>query len=929
MAVPLRLRLFSTRKFGKPVYTMATADVDGDGKEEIIVGVGDGKIQILKYETGDFEEVWSDKMLQWVDQIVIADIDQDVIEEIFLVTGRLLTVYKFRQNSYKQVWNYQAEFPITSICVGDSNNNRQNELLIGCNDGSLFIFAQKDEEPFNFKQVWKRKLEGDVLISIGDVDADTLNEIVVASNNIIRVYRVVDKYPKKESWTEEFKNYIKRIRLFDLNSDKKAEIFLGMEDGNLRIFSHKDGNYFSEDKSYSFKSLISTISSGTIHEKDLIIAGSYDKTLRAFKADTELFQIELDEKIYSSQLADIIHDGKPELLCASGNNIYIFKEDVTLSIQMDHPNSLFCDEELLINYYIKNNSEKRVYNLDFSNLDWTPKILTMQGSRPKIPFLEKSGAIDLSFRFNFPTISKVTQIIFPSFKLHFEMNNRQHSQTLSEITIKLLPTFSDIARSILKRLERLKGTKIPLNSLAKLMEKDLGSLEFDIDRITSRLVEEKWIKGTLTNRVLTIRDITPHPDEIPTLTQLETEQKLLSPELFMNALKKTVKRKKRTSLYELGQQFSRDSQEIEVALKKLKENHEITGFLIPNEEFIYLTPEEIDSLVDKINETPYITLLNIEEEFDLTEPELKFLLNDLVGVGKLFGELRTKDGVTRFITTKALSETLQTSLQKNGKITIKVYARNNNLSIESVREALRSLLDSRTIQGHYTFNGAVFYTDSELEKELITFIEASEITSIGLNSIAKQFQISKEGISLVLNNLINTNKIQGYISENTFFKRSYEEEKLRDIYEKYRDALNLIHILIIHKESGVALFSESYTTEKIEPLLVSGFLQAITSFGSEISGLEGSIRHLEYKEFKISVDESELIRAALILKEEPSQRLLEILKHFIRFFDTNYRDALINFKGLLEPFSDAGDLINDFFETSLSFPHEIQEKLVF
>ncbi len=925
MATPLKLRLISSNKFEKPLYAVASGDLDGDGKIEIATGCGDAYLRIFKYERGKLTPVWNARFWAWIDQIVVTDVDQDYIYEFIVITGRKLFIYKYKDHNYEKVWEFEAPATITSACVGDANNDRKQELLIGCNDGSITIFGP-EEDPFNFKPVWKKKYEGDTLVRLADLDADTLNEIVVVNNNVFRVFRAIEKYPKKESAMETLRTNIKQIMLFDLNSDKKSEIFLGLDDGSLRIFSHKDGDYFSEDKQYKFENLVSAFASGRIRDKEVVVVGSYDKTVRAFH-DVELFQIETYDKIYSISVADIDQDGKDEVLCGSGNTLYVFKEDVILTCQIEAPIAIFADKEFVITYFVKNNSENRIYNMDLSNLDWSPKILTLSESKFKIPILEKYSGIELSFRFTPQAVQKLTQIIFPPVKITFEMNNQQLSQMSSEIKVNLLPPFAHMAQIILNRCEHFKNTTVPLKTLAKVVEKELGPIEPHMERLISRLIDEKFIKGTIVNWMLYIQDIKSY-SEAATVEDSIAAQKMLTPQLFMSALRNSIKSKKRTLLLELTRQYNRRQDEIEETLKKLKANFEITGILIPNEEFLYLKEEEINAIAETINNSPNVSFPELMAKFDFSEKELKVLLNDLITLGILYGQIITIDGVTKFVTTQALSKIILDQLNKEGKLTILTYSRKIGIDPEVVREGIRMLLDSK-LQGTYTFNGAIFYTQSQLEKELINTIRVSEINSIGLNSLAKDFMISKEAITLALSNLINKQEINGYISENTLFLKSYEEERLRDIFEKYADALNIIHILVIHRESGVAIFSGSYTREKIDPSLVSGFLHAITSFGSEISGTEGSLRLLEYRGFRITIQEGEFIRSALILKEDPSQRLLEIIKHFVRFFDTNYREHLEHFSGFVDPFKNAGDLVDDFFEVSLSFPHEIQEKEVF
>ncbi|MHA1650435.1 MAG: FG-GAP repeat domain-containing protein, partial [Candidatus Helarchaeota archaeon] len=169
MTVPLRLRLISSKKFEKPIYSVATGDFDGDGRLELAIGCGDGSLRLFKFDRGNLNSVWTTKSWAWVDHIIAADLNQDYIDELLVIMGKKLVIYKYKDPTYEKIWEIETNATITSVFVGDSNNNRQNELLIGCNDGSITIFAQI-EEPFKFKKVWRKKYEGDTLISLGDLD---------------------------------------------------------------------------------------------------------------------------------------------------------------------------------------------------------------------------------------------------------------------------------------------------------------------------------------------------------------------------------------------------------------------------------------------------------------------------------------------------------------------------------------------------------------------------------------------------------------------------------------------------------------------------------------------------------------------------------------------------------------------------------------
>jgi len=936
LAVPLKLRLFTTVKFERPIYSMCVADTNGDGKEELIIGSDKGQIFIFKYEKNAFVELWkSSPWMHWVDQIIAADIDNDGVNEIFFITGHHLFIYKYDSPSYQLVWDYETDAIITSICVADSNNNHQKELLLGNSNGLLLVLTLQNELPYNFKQIWKRKLEGEIRVTVGDIDANTLNEIIVAYNNFARVYRVIDKYPKKESWMYEFGNYIKKLYVYDLNSDEKAEIFFIMENGVLRLFSHKDGDYISEDYVFPFNDSISSIASGEIQNKKVVVAGSYDHTIRGFKEAAQLFQIEMEDRVFSTTIGDIDHDGKAEIISSTEKALYIFKEDITLIIQMDYPKSFYADNDLQLKYYIYNNSSSRIYNVNFSKLEWFPDILTLQDTKPIIHTLDKKTITEVILRFRPHEVERVISLSFPSFPITFEKKNQMYSQIVPEIKIKLLPKFSLIAKRVLEHCENLKQTKLPLNSLAHLVEKKLGPIEYKIDEIVSRLMDMNCIIGSLMGRTLYVQETKPLPEEKLPFIKVEAPKEQpslqqLSPEILLNSISKYLKRQIRTPLPELASHFNLSIKEVTNAITRLKANFEITGVLVPEKTFLYLPNEQFDAIITRIRETPYISLKELSESYRLSEEELEYLIEDLKTMGTLHGEIRTKDEIKRFISLKTLSESLYSALQQKGKLAILGFSRKNHLSASFVREALRSLMDAGRIHGYYNFNGAIFYTETELERQMVQYLQTLKTSSIGITSLAEQFQMSRENISQSLTNILSKKLINGYISENTFFKRSYEEEKLRDLFEKYHDALNIIHILVIHKLSGITVYSESYTTERIDPSLVSGFLQAITSFGSEISGTEHSdLRLLEYQDFKISIQDGPLTRTALILKQEPSQRLLEIQKHFVRFFDTKFQDELQNFKGAIDPFLSTGELVDEFFEISLSFPHEVQEKQVF
>ncbi len=146
----------------------------------------------------------------------------------------------------------------------------------------------------------------------------------------------------------------------------------------------------------------------------------------------------------------------------------------------------------------------------------------------------------------------------------------------------------------------------------------------------------------------------------------------------------------------------------------------------------------------------------------------------------------------------------------------------------------------------------------------------------------------------------------------------------------FYDTLTIEYLLVIDKNSGTALIHQNFGSITFDENLISGFLQAISTFKYEIKRKESDDETretmlLDYEDYKILLKDGDYIRVALILTGDPSDNLKVSQVKFIKAFEEKYKDYLINFKGDLTPFQDCGDLIKDIFKMSLMFPHVINQ----
>ncbi|MFX1531180.1 MAG: hypothetical protein ACFFBC_08715 [Promethearchaeota archaeon] len=142
------------------------------------------------------------------------------------------------------------------------------------------------------------------------------------------------------------------------------------------------------------------------------------------------------------------------------------------------------------------------------------------------------------------------------------------------------------------------------------------------------------------------------------------------------------------------------------------------------------------------------------------------------------------------------------------------------------------------------------------------------------------------------------------------------------------DLLKIAYIMIIDKDGGVSIYDKQISLEGIDTDLISGFLQAISQFRSEIKKDKGepSISkgfEMDYYDFKIIITDGNYTRVALILDGIPSEQLKESQIAFTSAFEKRFESTLKNFVGDITPFRATDDLIERFFNISLVYPLQL------
>ena len=152
-------------------------------------------------------------------------------------------------------------------------------------------------------------------------------------------------------------------------------------------------------------------------------------------------------------------------------------------------------------------------------------------------------------------------------------------------------------------------------------------------------------------------------------------------------------------------------------------------------------------------------------------------------------------------------------------------------------------------------------------------------------------------------------------------KRKKEVIKERTIH-KFMDILNLNYVIVIEKKSSLNVYDQKFTEKQINSTLVSGFLEAIRTFGLDISGAgeHSQTVKLEYQNSKILMSDYKNFRLIFIMKEIPSAQFYEVIDDLSLEIEEKYGVYLKDFKGNLQPFEGIEQLLRKHMGTSFLYP---------
>jgi outer membrane protein assembly factor BamB len=210
-------------------------DIDNDGKLEVVVGSDDNKIYALNGEDGSL--LWSYEPGYYVDSPSLGDIDNDGKLEV-VVRSQYGEIYALNGEDGSLLWWYDGRWYVDYRCfpsIGDIDNDGKLEVVIP--DDVIYALNGEDGT-----LLWKSPENICVMdhLSLGDIDNDGRLEIVGGgcSYNEIYTFNGEDgslSWSYKKIGGKNGESCLSTPSLGDINNDGRLDMVVVSSDG--RIFA--------------------------------------------------------------------------------------------------------------------------------------------------------------------------------------------------------------------------------------------------------------------------------------------------------------------------------------------------------------------------------------------------------------------------------------------------------------------------------------------------------------------------------------------------------------------------------------------------------------------------------------------------------------------------------------------------------------------
>jgi hypothetical protein len=208
-------QLWRSGNYPGGITRIVLADLTGDGRDDIVVGLADGTIRI--YDGATLGEAGKMTVAPGLVDMAVGDLDGDGNPEIVTSNGTGISVYSGQSGSLK--WSL-ATGGGTSIAVGNVDGDSALEIVTTSYGGKGFVI-----DGVSHVVEWEYLNSFGAQVRLGDLDGDGMQEIVGAS--AWQKITVFDADRKTPSWELPTSLDIGALAVTDVDGDGIPEIVYG------------------------------------------------------------------------------------------------------------------------------------------------------------------------------------------------------------------------------------------------------------------------------------------------------------------------------------------------------------------------------------------------------------------------------------------------------------------------------------------------------------------------------------------------------------------------------------------------------------------------------------------------------------------------------------------------------------------------------
>ena len=222
------------------------ADLNNDGKLEILHGEFDGYVICINAENGN--KLWEIAVdtNSWIQTApTILDVNGDGILDFVVATWNSQNkadnkIYAYRGDNHTLLWSYRIDNVVYhGTAVADLDHDSKPELVIGCYNDTLYCINAENGTT-NWKYSYGNGYYMGAPATIADLNKDGWCEVVFTAWYVVGAI----SHDGKLLWEYDIPNYEQAFRgvaIADINNDDYPDVVFGTDKGKVIALSGKDG----------------------------------------------------------------------------------------------------------------------------------------------------------------------------------------------------------------------------------------------------------------------------------------------------------------------------------------------------------------------------------------------------------------------------------------------------------------------------------------------------------------------------------------------------------------------------------------------------------------------------------------------------------------------------------------------------------------